>query len=106
MPTLPALIDEAAFAWPFTDAAIEVSPAAPGVYLLYRDGRLLYIGLAVNGCGIREELASHASGARGDCTRAATAFIYEVSHQPRALYHRYLALHRARDGGRLPEGNP
>jgi hypothetical protein len=95
MPTLPAIIDEAAFAWPFTEAAIEVSPAAPGVYLLYRDGRLLYIGLAVNGCGIREELASHASGARGAC-----------SHQPRALYHRYLALHRARDGGRLPEGNP
>ena len=95
MPTLPATIDEAAFAWPFTDAAIEVSPAAPGVYLLYRGGRLLYIGLAINGLGIREELASHASGARGACTRAATAFIYEVSHQPRALYHRYRIVRKA-----------
>src|SRR5688572_19603273 len=36
---LRTLIDEVASAWPFAEAAIGVSPAAPGVYFLYRDGR-------------------------------------------------------------------
>lgn len=100
------LIDEVASAWPFTESAIEVSPAAPGVYLLYRDGRLVYIGLAVNGSHIRAELESHRRGAHGACTRAATAFVYELARDPRALYRRYLDAHRARYGGRLPSCHP
>lgn len=94
-----------ASAWPFTDAAIDLSPAAPGVYLLYQNGRLLYIGLAVNGSSIREELASHQRGAHGERTRDATAFVYELARDPRALHRRYLSAHRARHGGRLPPGN-
>jgi len=102
---LHPVIDEAACAWPFADAAIELSPAAPGVYLLYQNGRLLYIGLAVNGSSIREELASHQRGAYGERTRDATAFLYELGQDPRALHRRYLAAHRMRYGGRLPAGN-
>lgn len=104
-PALHPVIDEVASAWPFTDAAIDLSPAAPGVYLLYQNGRLLYIGLAVNGSSIREELASHRRGAHGDCTRDATAFTYELARDPRALHRRYLASHRERYDGRLPPGN-
>ena len=104
-PALPPVIDEVASAWPFTDAAIDLSPAAPGVYLLYQNGRLLYIGLAVNGSSIREELASHRRGAHGECTRDATAFSYELAPDPRALHRRYLASHRERHDGRLPAGN-
>lgn len=104
-PALHPVIDEVASAWPFTDAAIDLSPAAPGVYLLYQSGRLLYIGLAVNGSNIREELASHRRGAHGECTREATAFVYELARDPRALHRRYLSAHRVRYGGRLPPCN-
>jgi hypothetical protein len=104
-PELRPVVDEVATAWPFTDAAIDLSPAEPGVYLLYRGGRLIYIGLAVNGAGIRQELESHRRGAYGECTREATAFLYELARDPRALYRRYLAAHRGRYGGRLPAGN-
>ena len=104
-PALYPVIDEVASEWPFTDAAIDLSPAAPGVYLLYQNGRLLYIGLAVNGSNIREELASHQRGAHGERTRDATAFVYELAPDPRALHRRYLSAHRARHGGRLPPCN-
>jgi len=103
-PLIP-LIDERACAWPFVDASIDASPTAPGVYFLYRDGRLIYIGLAVNGSGIREELANHRRGAYGERTRAATAFIYELARDPRTLHARYLSVHRARYGGNLPPCN-
>lgn len=99
---LRTVIDEVATAWPFSEPAIDVCPAAPGVYFLYRDGRLVYIGLAVNGAGIREALESHRRGAYGECTRAATSFIYQITDNPRALYLRCLEAHRERYGGRLP----
>ena len=100
--TLRSRIDEAASAWPFTDAAIDVSPTDPGVYLLYRDGQLTYIGLASH---VRAELASHRRGAYGECTRAATAFVYELARDPRTLYLRLLDAHRARHAGRVPSCN-
>jgi hypothetical protein len=101
---LRVLIDEVASAWPFTEAAIDLSPAAPGVYLLYRDGRLIYIGVAVNGSGIRQELESHRRGA-GRGTSDATAFMYEPAVDPRALHRHYLNIHRSRYGGRVPAAN-
>jgi hypothetical protein len=100
-----AYLSETFSAWPFTDAAVEISPAAPGVYLLYRSGRLIYIGVAVNGSGIRQELASHRRGAHGACTRDASAFFYELASDPLALYRRYLNAHGQRYGGRLPPCN-
>lgn len=104
-PVLRTVIDEISLAWPFTDAAIDFSPTSPGVYLLYRNGRLIYIGLAVNGSGIRRELESHRRGARGECTRGATAFLYEPAADPLPLHRRYLSAHRQRYGGRLPPCN-
>jgi hypothetical protein len=99
------VVDELASAWPFTAPAIDLSPTEPGVYLLYCDGRLIYIGVAVNGASIREELARHFRGARGDCTRAASAFTYELTPDPRARHRLYLSMYRERWGGRLPPGN-
>ena len=104
-PVLRPVIDEAAAAWPFTDAAVDLSPTAPGVYLLYKDGRLIYIGAAVNGSGIRQELQGHLIGVHGACTSAATAFIYEPAADPLRLRRHYLAEHRNRYGGRLPACN-
>lgn len=90
-PQLRTVIDEVASAWPFTEAAVEVSPTTRGVYLLYSKGRLIFIGLAPEGSDIRQELVLHLRGVRGECTRDATAFIYVLTPEPRALYRRYLA---------------
>ena len=104
-PELRPVVNELASAWLFAGPAIDVSPTEPGVYLLYRDGRLIYIGVAVNGASIRQELARHLGGARGDCTREATAFAYELTPDPRARYRRYLSMHRERHGGRRALAN-
>ena len=101
-PGLRAYLDETFSAWPFTDAAVEISPALPGVYLLYKQGRLIYIGLAVNGSGIRQELEGHRRGDYGSCTQGATAFVFELAADPVGLYRRYLEAHRLRYSGRLP----
>lgn len=90
---------------PFTDAAIAMAPAQPGVYMLYRSGRLIYIGMAVRGSGIRAELEAHQRGAYGECTQRASAFDYEVSANPLAAQRAYLRAHMARYGGRLPPCN-
>ncbi len=102
---LPAFLDERFDAWPFTDAAIAIAPTSRGVYLLYASGRLIYIGLAENGAGIRQELVSHLSGARGACTQSASAFLYELDEDPRVLHRSYLRAHSERYGGRLPPCN-
>lgn len=92
---LRAVIDEAAVAWPFTDAAVDISPTAPGVYLLYKEGQLIYIGLAVNGSGIRQELESHRRGVHGAPTSDATAFLFQITSDPVGLHRRYLDAYRA-----------
>jgi hypothetical protein len=105
-PLLRPYVDEAAWTWPFTEAAVDLSPAGPGVFFLYSMGRLVYIGVAVRGSSIREELASHLRGAHGICTQQATAFICEPSVEPLRLHSQYLEQHRVRYGGRLPACNP
>lgn len=90
---------------PFTDEAVASAPTAPGVYLLYRSGRLIYVGVAVNGSGIREALQSHRHGAHGACTQAATAFDFEITARPAEAHRAYLREHMARYGGRLPPCN-
>jgi hypothetical protein len=102
---LATYLDDTSAAWAFTDATVALSPALPGVYLLYRSGRLVYIGVAVNGSGIRQELESHLHGAYGSCTQDASAFLYEVAADPIALHREYVRAHKAQYGGRLPACN-
>jgi hypothetical protein len=89
---------------PFTAAGVAMAPTQPGVYLLYRSGRLIYIGMAASGSGIRAALEAHRRGAYGRCTRSATAFDYELSADPPETLHAYLRAHMARYG-RLPPCN-
>lgn len=100
---LPAQITPEFAADPFTDECIAIAPNASGVYLLYRNGGLIYVGLAPG--SIRRELEAHRRGEYGACTQAATAFDYEVTSDPAALQRKYLRNHVARDGGRLPPCN-
>jgi hypothetical protein len=45
---------------PFHARNVTRAPAAPGVYLLYRSHRLIYIGIAAAGATIRERLGTSA----------------------------------------------
>jgi hypothetical protein len=89
----------------FISANLASVPASPGVYLLYRHHRLIYIGLAAGGGSIREHLRQHLRGLGGPCTRAATEFDYETSSDPVALYRHYVAVYVDISGGVLPECN-
>jgi hypothetical protein len=105
VPVLRAIVDERSSAWPFTAAAIAMSPAATGVYLLYSAGRLIYIGVALDGTGIRGELRKHLCGSYGGCTRTASAFVYELAPDPVARYRECLRAYREHHGGREPACN-
>jgi hypothetical protein len=102
-PELRSYFTAAFAAEPFVEEGIAAAPSSPGVYLLYRSGRLIYVGMAP--AGIREELWRHRSGVYGECTQAATAFDYEVTGYPEQVQREYLRAHMARYGGRLPPCN-
>lgn len=89
---------------PFHARYVEKASASPGVYLLYRGHRLIYIGLAAGGATIRERLRHHLPGG-GTCTRSATEFDYEASANPVALYRHYIAVYLDATGGMLPDCN-
>ena len=78
----PALPVEAFDTHPFREECVALAPQATGVYVLYRRGRVLRVGIAVHGTSIRLELERHLSGLYGESTRTATAFSYEVTRDP------------------------
>jgi hypothetical protein len=86
----------------FGEATVVFAPASPGVYFLYRGERLIYIGIAVHGTGIRQELEKHLAGRYGPRTRAATVFEYELTRDPVVASREYLLAHMAQNRGRLP----
>lgn len=86
---------------PFREAFIAVAPAAPGVYFLYRHVRVIYVGIAVRGSGIRQELERHLQGGYGPCTQIATSFDYQETRDPVVASREYLQAHLAQHG-RLP----
>ena len=89
----------------FTEQGVADAPAMPGVYLLYCQHRLIYIGLAPPGSTIRRCLAEHLRGERGACTAAATEFDYESSVCATRLYRHYMAIYLEATGGLIPECN-
>ena len=89
----------------FDEASVAAAPAAAGVYFLYCGERLLYVGIAVHGTSIRQELEKHIKGEYGARTRAATAFEYEQTRDPVVASREYLLAHMAQNRGRLPPCN-
>lgn len=85
--------------------AVEDSPSGPGVYLLYREEQLMYIGLAEHGEGISQSLENHRGGACAGCPQQATAFAYEVTHHPRRRHRQHLSAYRERHAGTVPACN-
>jgi hypothetical protein len=90
---------------PFDARNLAAAPAMPGVYLLYRGHRLIYIGLAAAGATIQDRLRHHLRGDGERCTCSATEFDYEASTDPVPLYRHYVAVYLAATGGLLPDCN-
>ena len=69
--------------YPFTRKMLDGAPKDMGVYVLWRDQQLLYIGCALGGAStISSCLEEHMSGSRCDCSRQATHYSWEIVLQP------------------------
>ena len=69
--------------FPFTARLVAGAPEEPGVYVLWKDGDVVYIGAALGGgATIRSRLVEHFAGRAGDCTRTATQYSWEISLKP------------------------
>jgi hypothetical protein len=102
---LRAFLSTGLTAAPFKEAFVAVAPPTSGVYFLYRHDRVIYIGIAVQGSDIRQELEKHLSGAYGPCTSSATAFDFEETRDPVVASREYLRAHMAQHRGCLPSCN-
>jgi len=92
--------------FPFTAKLIAGSPQEPGVYLLWQDGEVIYVGRAGGrGATIRSCLVDHFSGSLGPCTKRATEYSWEISRDPSGREQEILADYRAKFE-RLPRCNP
>lgn len=83
----------------FNKSNVGTSPDKQGVYALYRDRVLTYIGKASN--SIRSRLQDHLVGRDGQCTKASTQYKRELTSSPAArekeLLQEYVQQH-----GKLP----
>lgn len=75
------------------------------MYFLYRNQRVIYIGVCVHGTGIRQELEKHLNGVYGPRTRDARAFGYEETRHAVVVRNEYLRAYMAQHRGRLPACN-
>jgi hypothetical protein len=85
--------------FPFTAKLIAGAPEEAGIYLLWQDGEIIYVGRAGGrGATIRSCLVEHFSGGPGPCTRRATHYSWQLCADPAAreaeLLAEYLAAHR------------
>lgn len=89
----------------FTEDNVNKAPENHGVYELYRDGALTYIGRASgNGVTIRTRLQSHRRGDEGSCTEVATDYKREVCDSPVGREKELLEEYK-RANGHLPPCN-
>jgi hypothetical protein len=104
-PVLRAFLSGGLTAPPFNETFIALAPETSGVYFLYHHDRVIYIGIAVHGTGIRQELEKHLNGVYGSRTCGATAFDFEETRDPVVARREYLVAHMAQHRGRLPRCN-
>jgi hypothetical protein len=84
---------------PFDAERVAVAPDKPGVYFLYRHRRIVFIGLAPRGSGVRRELKRRLAD-----TAEATAFDCIACEDPVPLYRKCMARYVEEHRG-LPELN-
>ncbi len=85
----------------FTAAIVQGAPSNAGLYALWQDGDLIYVGRAAS---IRERLAEHLQGRVCPCAGQATHYSWELSLRP-ATREVELLEHFKKRHGRLPRCN-
>jgi excinuclease UvrABC nuclease subunit len=69
--------------FPFSARLIGGAPEEPGVFALWEDGEIIYIGHAQGrGTTIRSRLVDHFTGMVSPCTRRASHYSWEISATP------------------------
>ena len=84
----------------FSVVIIQGAPENPGVYALWQDGEMIFLGRAAS---IRQGLLEHFERS-GQCTSDATHYTWELALRPEAREAELLAQFRKRHG-RLPRCN-
>ena len=88
--------------WRFTPSVIEVAPEEPGVFVLWRDAEVLFIGFAGN---LRHALLQHSNGSLDRHTRAATHYRWEAHQDAGGAFRQVMLAYHALHG-RYPRINP
>lgn len=79
------------------------APEEPGVYALWKNDELIFLGRASQGATLRERLTEHLGGSF-PCTQGATHYTWELCLNPAAREAEVLREYQARFG-RLPRCN-
>jgi hypothetical protein len=77
----------------FDASSIPEVPASAGAYRLYRNARVIYVGMAGGGATLRSELRRHLRGDFGLPTQAATELEYREAPDALSAYQVYLEFH-------------
>ncbi len=93
--------------WPFLDYTIEAAPLDPGVYALWKDGEIIYIGASAAGAGntIRARLLKHLKVCDGVNLPLPDHYSWEVANDPQQRKSELLVQFQRLHGGRLPQLN-
>jgi len=82
--------------YPFVSWAVSGAPKDPGVYALWREGELIYYGIAHgDGATIQSRLLDHLAGRANLCTADATHYSWELSRDPVRRERELLLEHEA-----------
>jgi hypothetical protein len=87
----------------FVRSLVAAAPEGSGIYALWQDGEMIYIGRA-NGVTIRQGLLRHIEQGHCPCTERATHYTWELSLRPATREFEVLQAFEARHH-RLPRCN-
>ena len=92
--------------YPKTAENLAVAPDSHGVYELWENSAVIYIGRAAGqGVTIRSRLNDHARGDDGPCTKVYTHYKREVTEAAVSREKQLLEEYQQTHGGRLPRCN-
>jgi len=77
--------------YPFNRRMLEGAPEEFGIYALFEDDELIYVGSAHGGMTIKTCLLLHQDGAMGPCTMKAKAYAWEITRWASARSNEILA---------------
>ncbi len=88
---------------PFKSKRIDIAPDVPGVYALFRDKDLVYVGMSEQ--SIRARLQSHKRGDEKPGTKTVTHFKVEPASSPKRREDQLLREYQRGHDGQLPRHN-